>query len=122
MAQDLDYNWEAYEKGWRGQPQQIKFTNDQLNLQIQQLTLQMNNAQERLLIEMRNRENIQRRNITPSNVVKKKRGRKAIKKKIKSNVMTPLEHSNQKITSIQNQISSYSKQIGQLNAQLNSNT
>ena len=83
MAQDLDYNWEAYEKGWRGQPQQIKFTNDQLNLQIQQLTLQMNNAQERLLIEMRNRENIQRRNITPSNVVKKKRGRKAIKKKNK---------------------------------------
>ena len=53
---------------------------------------------------------------------KKKEAGKLLKKKIKSNVMTPLEHSNQKITSIQNQISSYSKQIGQLNAQLNSNT
>ena len=117
MAQDLNYNWEAYEKGWRGQPQQIKFTNDQLNLQIQQLTQQMNNAQERLSREMRNRETIQRRNLT--GIVPKKRVRR--KKVPKSRTFTALDHCNQKITSIQNQISSYSNQIGQLNAQLNSN-
>ena len=119
MAQDLDYEWEAYEKGWRGQPQQIKFTNEQLNLQIQQLTQQMNNAQQRLSIQMRNREYIQRRNLT--GIVPKKRGRKP-KKVLKSRTFTPLDHCNQKITNIQNQISSYSKQIDQLNVQLKSNT
>ena len=119
MTQDLNYNWEAYEKGWRGQPQQIKFTNDQLNLQIKQLTQQINNAHERLCIEMRNRETIQRRNLT--GIVPKKRGRKP-KKVAHSRTFTALDHCNQKITNIQNQISSYSKQIGQLNAQLNSNT
>ena len=119
MAQDLNYNWEAYEKGWRGQPQQIKFTNDQLNLQIQQLTQQMNNAQERLSREMRNRETIQRRNLTGK--VPKKRGRK-YHKLSHSRTFTALDHCNQKITNIQNLISNYSKKIGELNAQLNSNT
>ena len=118
MAQDLNYNWEAYDKGSQGQPQQIKPDNQQLNGQIQQLTQQMNNAHERLCIEMRNREIIQRRNLT--GIVPKKKVRR--KKVPKSRTFTPLEHCNQKITNIQNQISSYSKQIGQLNAQLNSNT
>ena len=117
MAQDLNYNWEAYDKGSQVQPQQIKFTNDQLNLQIQQLTQQMNNAQERLSREMRNRETIQRRNLT--GIVPKKRVRR--KKVPKLRTFTALDHCNQKITNIQNLISSYSKQIGQLNAQLNSN-
>lgn len=119
MAQDLNYNWEAYDKRSQGQPQQIKPDNQQLNGQIQQLTQQMNNAQERLSMEMRNRETIQRRNLTGK--VPKKRGRK-YHKLSHSRTFTALDHSNQKITSIQNQISSYSNQIGQLNAQLNSNT
>jgi len=122
VAQDLDYEWEAYEKGWRGQPQQIKLTNEQLNGQIQQLTQQMINTQERLSIEMRNRETIQRRNLTGR---KKKhiRGRKPKHAWCgASRALTPLDHCNNKIITIQQQLASYSKQIGQLNIQLNSNT
>ena len=117
MAQDLDYEWEAYEKGWRGQPQQIKHNNEQLNGLIQQLTQLMINAQKRLPMEMRNREIIQRRNLTRN---KKRHRQRHIKKK--SNVMTPLEHANKRIDNIRNQVASYSKQIDRLNAQLNSNT
>ena len=118
MAQDLDYEWEAYEKGWRGQPQPIKPDNQQLNGQIQQLTMKMNNAHERLCIEMRNRETIQRRNLT--GIVPKKKVRR--KKVSKSRTFTPLEHTNKRIEYIQNQISTYSRQIGRLKAQLNYNT
>ncbi len=117
MAQDLDYEWEAYEKGWRGQPQQIKHNNEQLNGLIQQLTQLMINAQKRLPMEIRNREIIRRRNLTGN----KKRHKKVARKK-KSNVMTPLEHANKRIDNIKNQVASYSKQIDRLNAQLNSNT
>ena len=82
MAQDLDYEWEAYEKGWQGQPPQIKLTNEQLNGEIQRLTQQMINTQKRLSMEMRNRELIQRRNLTRN----KKRHRKVVRKKY-SNVI-----------------------------------
>ena len=78
MAQNLNYNWETYDKGSQGQLEQIKPDNQQLNGQIQQLTQQMNNAHERLCIEMPNRKTIQRRNLTWK--VPKKRGRKPIKK------------------------------------------
>ena len=61
MAQDLDYEWEAYEKGWRGQSRQIKFTNEQLNIQIRHLTRKMKTEQESLRNEMSSREFIQRR-------------------------------------------------------------
>ena len=121
MAQDLDYEWEAYEKGWRGQPQQIKHNNEQLNGLIQQLTQQMINTQKRLSMEMRNRENIQRRNLTGI-IPKKKhlRGRKPKRAYVRT--LTPLEHANKRIDNIKNRISRYSEQIDQLNAQLNSNT
>ena len=119
MAQDLDYEWEAYEKGWRGQSRQIKFTNEQLNIQIRHLTRKMKTEQESLRNEMSSREFIQRRKRMGPKFYKKNTRKKFVKR-INSN--ETLLYVNKRIENIQNRISRYSKQIDQLNAQLNYNT